>query len=203
MSKSSHDKGSRGSRREGKDQSDSGPERRGMHPEDEKLISKPVSRQDEMMRVAIAGFLGLFVVSMALAQSRQTPEPIPEPQFTPVAPALPPLPEIVELLPPPPVAPMRASGDNRLYGRVVTRGAASMKGTSAGTGTRAVGPIFSTRRRGCRLATWRVDSKMTSASFVMKRGSCGTRNAGCVMRSVGTGTGRGASGSNGTVATGT
>ena len=103
MSMSSNDPGSRGSRREGKDRSDSGPERRGMHPEDEKLISKPLSGQDEMMRVAIAGFLGLFVVSMALAQSRQSPEPIPEPQFTPMAPALPPAPppEIVELLPPP------------------------------------------------------------------------------------------------------
>ena len=92
-----------------------------MNPEDEELISRPVSRQDEMMRVAIAGFLGLFVVSMALAQSRVTPDPMPEPQFTPMAPALPtPPPVIVELPPPPPVAPLRASGDNRLYGRVVT-----------------------------------------------------------------------------------
>lgn len=121
MSKSSRDQGSRGPRREGSDQPNSGPERRGMRPEDEELISKPVSRQDEMMRVAIAGFLGLFVVSMALAQSRMTPEPIPEPPFTPMAPALPtPPPVIAELLPPPPVAPLRASGDNRLYGRVVT-----------------------------------------------------------------------------------
>ena len=67
MSKSSSDQGSRGPRREGSDkpsdQPSSGPERRGIHPEDEELISKPVSRQDEMMRVAIAGFLGLFVVT--------------------------------------------------------------------------------------------------------------------------------------------
>ena len=121
MSKSSRDQGSRGPRKEGNDKPDFGPERRGMHPEDEELITKPLSRQDEMMRVAIAGFLGLFVVSMALAQSRQVPEAIPEPQFVPMAPALPPapLPEIVEL-PPPPPASVRASGDNRLYGRVVT-----------------------------------------------------------------------------------
>lgn len=121
---SNHDQGPRGPRQEGADQTHSGPQRRGMPPEDEKLISKPVSRQDEMMRVAIAGFLGLFVVSMALAQSRHSPEPIPEPHITPALAELPPPPppKIAEILPPPPptVAPMRSSGDNRLYGRVVT-----------------------------------------------------------------------------------
>ena len=49
-----------------------------MQPEDEELISTPVSRQDEMMRVAIPGFLGLFVVIMALAESCVTPDPIPD-----------------------------------------------------------------------------------------------------------------------------
>ena len=126
MSMSSHDQRPRGPRQKGEDedQTHSGPERRGMHPEDEKLISKPVSRQDEMMRVAIAGFLGLFLVTMALAQSRHSPEPIPEPQIMPAVtdPPPPPPPEIAEMLPPPPpiVAPMPSSGDNRLYGRVVT-----------------------------------------------------------------------------------
>jgi len=122
MSMSSDDQGPRGARREGKDQPSSGPEQRGMHPEDDKLVSKPLSRQDEMMRVAIAGFLGLFLVTMALAQSSSAPEAIPEPHIIPPAAALPPAPPppvIVELQPPP-VAPMRASGDNRLYGRVVT-----------------------------------------------------------------------------------
>ena len=124
MSMSNHDQGPQGPRQKGEDQTHSEPERRGMHPEDEKLISKPVSRQDEMMRVAIAGFLGLFLVTMAFAQSRQSPEPIPEPQIMPALAELPPPPppEIAEMLPPPPpvMAPMRSSGDNRLYGRVVT-----------------------------------------------------------------------------------
>jgi len=74
-----------------------------MQPEDEELISTPVSRQDEMMRVAIPGFLRLFVVIMALAESCVTPDPIPEPQITPMAPALPtPVPVREELSPPPP-----------------------------------------------------------------------------------------------------
>ena len=125
MSMSSHDQGPRGPNQKGDDRTEPGRERKGMHTEDDRLVAKPVSRQDEMMRVAIAGFLGLFVVSMALAQSRPSPEPVPEPQLAPAAlaefpPPLPP--QVAEFLPPPPppVAPIAAAGDNRLYGRVVT-----------------------------------------------------------------------------------
>ena len=126
MSKSSRDQGSQGPRKEGNDQPDSGPKRRGMHPEDEELITKPLSRQDEMMHVAIAAFLGLFVVSMALAQSRQVTELIPEPQFVPR------------------VTTDFTVGSSR-------RGAGHTRGISAGTETKAAGPTCSTPSSGTRL----------------------------------------------------
>ncbi len=114
------------------------PRRGGMDPEDEELIAKPVSRQDQMMRAAIAGFLGLFAVTVALAQSRQEvpvapdlePEPVPVPVVAQVLPPPPP-PEVVEPpAPPEPPAPVvrRVSGDNRLYGRVVTTAGEEFEG---------------------------------------------------------------------------
>ena len=53
------------------------------------------------MRVAIPSFLELFLVIMALAQSRHSPEPIPEPQIIPAIadPPHPSPPEIAEMLP--------------------------------------------------------------------------------------------------------
>ena len=100
--------------------------RRGLDPEDETLLGKPVSRHDQMTQVAIAGFLGLLLVTFALAQSTYdvpvAPDPVPIDVLLPIEPVV--VEEIVPPPPPPPVpepvAPL-ALGNNRLYGTVVTR----------------------------------------------------------------------------------
>ena len=100
--------------------------RRGLDPEDETLLGKPVSRHDQMTQVAIAGFLGLLLVTFALAQSTYdvpvAPDPVPIDVLLPIEPVV-----VEEIVPPPPpplvpepVAPL-ALGNNRLYGTVVTR----------------------------------------------------------------------------------
>ena len=98
--------------------------RRGLDPEDETLLGKPVSRHDQMTQVAIAGFLGLLLVTFAIGQSAPevpvAPDPVPIDVPLLIEPVV--VEEIV-LLPPPvpePVAPL-ALANNRLYGTVVTR----------------------------------------------------------------------------------
>ena len=66
--------------------------RRGLDPEDETLLGKPVSRHDQMTQVAIAGFLGLLLVTFALAQSTYdvpvAPDPVPIDVLLPIEPVV-------------------------------------------------------------------------------------------------------------------
>ncbi len=129
MSMPSEDRSRRGSPGEDTTSSDQR-RRRGLDPEDEALLGEPVSRHDRMMKVAIAGFLSLLLVTFAVAQSSHDVPMAPDPVFLDVPIPIEPV-VIEEMAPAPPapepVAPL-AFGDNRLYGTVVTRHGDRVKG---------------------------------------------------------------------------
>ena len=79
--------------------------RRGLDPEDEALLGEPVSRHDQMMKVAIAGFLSLLLVTFAVVQSSYDVPMAPDPVLLDVPiPIEPVVIEVVVPLPPPPLA---------------------------------------------------------------------------------------------------
>ena len=78
--------------------------RRGLDPEDEALLGELISRHDQMMKVAIAGFLSLLLVTFAVAQSSHDVPMAPDPVLLdvpiPIEPVV--IEEVVPLPPPPP-----------------------------------------------------------------------------------------------------